>query len=106
MVRINRPIWSSTWDSLFIPLALLLPKPKAFYCLTVSALVINCRIKNIIMLIFPSTHQPILYDRTKIKPLKTPVIEIGVALNKRKNVTVSAVIKSNYFSFCLASHTN
>ena len=51
---------------------------------------------------------PIFCDRTKIKPSKncSPVVEIGVALNKLKNVIVSAVIKSNYFAFHLASHTN
>ena len=34
------------------------------------------------------------------------VVEIGVALNKLKNVIVSAVIKSNYLAFRLASHAN
>ena len=36
----------------------------------------------------------------------SPVVEIGVALNKLKNVIVSAVIKSNYLAVRLASHTN
>ena len=62
------------------------------------------RIKYIITSIFLVTHPPILCDRTKIKPSQnhSPVVEIGVALKKVKNVIVSAVMKSNY----LVSHTN
>ena len=66
------------------------------------------RIESIITSIFPVIHPLIFCDRTKIKPSYNhlPVVEIGVALNKLKNVIVSAVIKSNYLAFRLASHTN
>ena len=90
----------------FYPLVLLLP--NAFYCLALCAFVSADRIKSVITSIFPVTHPPVFCDRTKIKPSQnhSPVVEIGVALNKLKNVIVSAVIKSNDLAFCLASHTN
>ena len=105
MIKINRPIGSSVWDSLFISLALLLS--KVFYCLAVSAYIL-VRIKNIIISIFPITQPSIFCDRTKINPSwnHSPIVETRVTLNKLKNVIVSAVIKSNYFSFHLALHTN
>ena len=108
MIRINRLIGSPIWDSFFIPLVLLLPMANVFYCLALCAFVSTDRIKSIITTIFPLTHPPVFCDRTKIKPSqnRSPVVEIGVALKKLKNVIVSAVIKSNYLAFRLASHTN
>ena len=46
------------------------------------------------------------HDADGENPVHSPVVEIGVALNKLKNVIVSGEIKSNYISFRLALHTN
>ena len=106
MIRINRLIGSFIWNSLLSPLLCFF----SVHFITSHFVLLSqlVRIKSIITSIFPVTHPPIFCDRTKIKPSlnHSPVVEIGVALNKLKNVIVSAVITSNYLAFHLASHTN